>query len=176
MQLKSELKEEKNKNNNLSKEISFLKEQIINLQSQINNQINSQINNQIDNSKNINKLINSNNPNETINKLIKEKEDLIEKLKRYPVILEKNEKLISIIFTPSNQNIHYSLICKNTDTIHKIEEELYKDYPELAQNENYFLYKGKVLNRFQPFEKNGIKNGATIILNPIDSLINLKSK
>ena len=91
MQLKSELKEEKNKNNNLSKEISFLKEQIIHLQSQINNQINSQINNQIDNSKNINKLINSNNPTETINKLIKEKEDLIEKLKRYPVILEKTK-------------------------------------------------------------------------------------
>ena len=94
MQLKTELKEEKNKNDNLSKEIDFLKEQIIHLQSQINNQINSQINNQIDNSKNINKLINSNNPTETINKLIKEKEDLIEKLKRYPVILEKNEKLI----------------------------------------------------------------------------------
>ena len=31
MQLKTELKEEKNKNDNLSKEISFLKEQIINL-------------------------------------------------------------------------------------------------------------------------------------------------
>ena len=58
MQLKIELKEEKNKNNNLSKEISFLKEQIIHLQSQINNQINSQINNQIDSSKNIDKLIN----------------------------------------------------------------------------------------------------------------------
>ena len=132
MQLKSELKEEKNKNDNLSKEISFLKEQVINLQSKINNQVNNQNNNQIDNSKNINKLINSNNPNETINKLIKEKEDLIEKMKRYPAILEKNEKLISIIFTAINQKINYSLICKNTDTIIKVEKELYKEFPKLS--------------------------------------------
>ena len=118
---------------------------------------------------------NSNNTNETINKLIKEKDDLIEKIKRYPAILEKNEKLISIIFTPSNQKFHYSLICKNTDTIHRIEEQLYKEYPELIENENCFLSKGKLLNRFQPFEKNGIKNGDTIIINQIDSSIILKS-
>ena len=91
MKLKSKLKEEKNKNDNLSKEISILKQQISHLQSQINNQNNIQIDNTLISSQ-------SNDSNEKLIKLIKEKDDLISKLKRYPVILEKNEKLISIIF------------------------------------------------------------------------------
>ena len=158
--MKSELAEEKNKNNLLSNEISILKNQITLIQSQINNQDNILI----DNSKN---SINSNNSNEALNKLIKEKNELLEKIKRYPVILEKNEKLISIIFASENRKFNYSLICKNTDNIHKIEEELYKECPKLFETEISFLINGKLLNRFQPFEKNNIKNGDTIILKQI---------
>ena len=101
-------------------------------------------------------------------KLNKEKDDLLEKIKRYPVILEKGEKLISIIFSSINQNFNYSLICKNTDNIQKIEEQLYNQYPQIMETENYFSFKGKLLNKFQAFEKNNIKNGDTIILKQID--------
>ena len=72
---------------------------------------------------------------------------------------------MSIIFTSVDQNTHYSLICKNTDTINKLEAELYKEYPDYTETENYFLCKGKIINKFHTFEMNNIKNGDVIILN-----------
>ena len=113
---------------------------------------------------------NQNNSNEYFVKSIREKENIIndlkEKLKRFPFILEKNEKLMSVIFSSVNQKINYSIVCKNTDNIHKLEEELYKEYPSLFERHNYFfLSKGKVLGKYQTLESNHIKNGDTIILN-----------
>ena len=57
------------------------------------------------------------------------------------------------------------MICKNTDTIHDLEKELYKEYPNYSTSDNFFLSKGKIINRFQSFESNGIKNGDVILLN-----------
>ena len=113
---------------------------------------------------------NQDNSNEYFVKSIREKENIIndlkEKLKRFPFILEKNEKLMSVIFSSVNQKINYSIVCKNTDNIHKLEEELYKEYPSLFERHNYFfLSKGKVLGKYQTLESNHIKNGDTIILN-----------
>ena len=114
-----------------------------------------------------------NNSNDILIKLINEKEnkirDLEEKIKRYPFILEKNEKIMSIIFSSINEKVNFSMVCKNTDTIHKLEEKLYEEYPNLSERENYFLCKGIVLNKFQSFEKNHIKNGDIILLNQNDS-------
>ena len=103
-----------------------------------------------------------------INELNKQINELNKKLKRYPINLEENEKLMSVIFTSVDQKAHYSIICKNTDTIHNLESELYKEYPEYCVTENYFLCKGQVINKFQSFEMNHIKNGDTIILNKRD--------
>ena len=113
---------------------------------------------------------NQDNSNEYFVKSIRDKENIIndlkEKLKRFPFILEKNEKLMSVIFSSVNQKINYSIVCKNTDNIHKLEEELYKEYPNLFERHNYFfLSKGKVLGKYQTLESNHIKNGDTIILN-----------
>ena len=187
--LESELKNEKNKNNILLTENKKLKQE----HSQLKNKINSYDNQQTINNNLLNEiqklqqqtieshdqLFNSiknlgnnlsNNSNDSIIKLIKDKEDRInelnEKLKRYPFILEKNEKIMSIIFSSVNQKINYSIVCKNTDNINKIEEQLYKEYPNLFENQYYiFLCKGKIINRYQTFESNHIKNGDTIILN-----------
>ena len=68
-----------------------------------------------------------------------------------------------------NQKINYSLICKNTDTIIKVEKELYKEFPKLSETLNSFSSKGNLLNKFQTFEKNNIKNGDTIIINQNES-------
>ena len=92
-------------------------------------------------------------------------EDLNEKLNRFPFILEKGEKILSVIFTSVSQNVNYSMVCKNTDSIHKLEEELYKAFPELKQTNNYFLCKGSVIDRFEQFEKFKIKNSDIIIIN-----------
>ena len=96
-------------------------------------------------------------------KLYKKIEDLNEKLSRYPFKLEKDEKIISVIF--ASASITYSAVCKNTDTINKLEPELYEKYPELSETNNYFLYKGTVANRFKKFEELKFKNGDIIIIN-----------
>ena len=106
--------------------------------------------------------------NDANDKLYKEIYDLNEKLKRYPVVLEQNEKLISIIFTSSEQKKYYSIICKNTDNINKLEGEFYREYPQFSETDNYFMCKGKLLNKFHTFESNNIKNGDVIIVNQRD--------
>ena len=190
--LESELKEEKNKNNDLLNENKMLKNENSQLKNNLLNNIqninsnilkeNSQLKeliiksyNQIINSINDNKNFDNNFSNaqnsshDSIYKLIKDKENIIndlnEKLKRFPFILEKNEKLMSIIFSSFDEKINYSLICKNTDNIHKLEGELYKEFPNLFEGQKYlFFYKGKSINKYQTFESNHIKNGDIIIL------------
>ena len=131
---------EQNKNSVLSKENANLKQQISQLQFQLTSQNNFQNMNNIQNNS-FDKFIN----------LINEKENKIreleEKIKRYPFVLEKNEKLMSIIFSSVNQKVNYSMVCKNTDTINKLEAKLYEEYPNLSESENYFLCKGKLLNK-----------------------------
>ena len=159
--LQVELNSEQTKNYKLSNENANLKQKISQLQFQLNSQNMNNISNIQNNS--YDKLIN----------LINEKENIIknlkEKIKRYPFVLEKNEKIMSIIFSSVNQKVNYSMVCKNTDTIHKLEEKLYEEYPNLSERENYFLCKGKLLNKFQSFETNHIKNGDIILLNQNDS-------
>ena len=62
---------------------------------------------------------------------------------------------MSVIFTSVDQKAHYSIICKNTDTIY-------------SETDNYFLCNGQVINKFKTFEVNHIKNGDTIVLNKRD--------
>ena len=175
--LNKQLLEKTNKINTLSKENSELKQKIMELNLLINkkdkehsllrnkiNELNSKINNQIDPN-------NSNNHNKML-ELYEKIEILQEKLKRFPFILEKNEKLMSIIFSSVDQKIHFSIICKNTDTINKLEAELYREYPQFSETDNYFMCKGKVLNKFHPFESDNIKNGDVIIVDKRDIQMN----
>ena len=113
----------------------------------------------IDNKEEVNKLY------KKIDKLNEKIEDLTEKLKRFPFILEENEKIMSVIFTSTDQKILYSMVCKNTNTIHDLEKELYKEFPDYSDAENIFLCKGQLINKFQSFESNKIKNGDIIVLN-----------
>ena len=141
--------EEQNKNNLLTKENYNLNCEIQNLKFQINS---------FQNNSNSNIYI-------EMNQLYKQINDLNEKLNRFPFILERNEKMMSIIFASVDQSIHYSIVCKNTDNIHQLEGELYREYPQFSETENYFMCKGKVLNKFHSFESNYIKNGDVIVLN-----------
>ena len=75
---------------------------------------------------------------------------------------------MSIIFSSVSQNIHYSIVCKNTDDINKLERELYREYPQFSKTDNYFMCKGKVINKFDTFESNHIKNGYVILVNQRD--------
>jgi hypothetical protein len=102
---------------------------------------------------------------ETIIEKDKKIRELELKISRFPFILEEGEVLMSIIFISSDQNLHYSVICKNTDEFYKIESQIYKKYPEYTENENFFILNGKKINRYKTLEQNGVKNNDIIILN-----------
>ena len=108
---------------------------------------------------------NTQNNSDDIVSLYKRIDDLNKKLSRYPFVLEEGEKILSVIFTSVSQKVNYSMVCKNTDSIYKLEGELYNTFPELAQTNNCFLCKGTVVNRFKKFEELKFKNGDIIIIN-----------
>ena len=85
-------------------------------------------------------------------------------LKRYPIELSENEKLMSIIINSSEETIQHSFIFKNTDKFFKIEGILYNEYPEYKELSNYFLSNGKKINKFKTLEENKIKNSDIITL------------
>ena len=130
------------------------------LKSKLNNE--NLINN-IDNKNNIN----PNNYSKII-ELYAEIDDLKEKLSRYPFELKKDEKMISVIFTPDDKKIHSSIICKNTEKFITLEEKLYEDYPEYSKNNNDFVVNGNIIQKFKTLEENNISNSNIIILNQIN--------
>ena len=75
------------------------------------------------------------------------------------------EKAIAALFISTDQNVTYSIACKNTTTFVKVEEKLYEEYPQYKETNNYFLHNGSVIKRFKTVEENHIKNGKPIILN-----------
>ena len=105
-----------------------------------------------------------------MNNIYEEIKEVKEKINRYPFILEKGEKLMSIIISSRDEKMLYSLPCKNNNTINDIEKKLYREFPEYYDNKNIFLYKGKIINKFETFQKNNIKNGDILILELADNL------
>ena len=51
-----------------------------------------------------------------------------------------------------DQKIKYPIICKSTDKFTKIEELLYKEFPEYRESENIFLVNGQKVDRFQSMD------------------------
>ena len=147
-----------NKNIELTKENGILKEKVNRLTFELSKIKNSEKNLQI----------NRNDDKDLYKKyiILNEKcEELNKQLNRYPIKLKENEKLISVIFTSVDQNIHYSIVCKNTNTINNLEAELYSKFPEYSETENYFLCKGARISKFKTFDHYHIDNGDIIILN-----------
>ena len=147
-----------NKNIELTKENGILKEKVNKLTFELSKIKNSEKNLQI----------NQNDDKDLYKKyiILNEKCEILNKqLNRYPIKLKENEKLISVIFTSVDQNIHYSIVCKNTNTINNLEAELYSKFPEYSETENYFLCKGARISKFKTFDHYHIDNGDIIILN-----------
>ena len=183
--LRRELEEEKKKNKNLQDTINKLNNTINQLKQEHNTDIlkykkeikayidrNEILNNQIKklsldntNLKEEIEKVNIQNNSDDIVSLYKRIDDLNKKLSRYPFVLEEGEKILSVIFTSVSKKVNYSMVCKNTDSIYKLEGELYKTFPELSETDNCFLCKGTVVNRFKKFEELKFKNGDIIIIN-----------
>ena len=183
--LRRELEEEKKKNKNLQDTINKLNNTINQLKQEHNTDIlkykkelkvyvdkNEILNNQIKklsldntNLKEEIEKVNFQNKSDEIIRLYKKIDGLYEQIKRYPFILEEGEKILSVIFTLVSQKVNYSMVCKNTDSIYILEGELYKAFPELVETNNYFLFKGTVVNKSKKLEELNIKNGDIIVIN-----------
>ena len=153
--LESELKEEKNKYKIL--------EERLKLELDKNNKIQG-----LDN-----KLRNYHSKISLLYKIILEKDEKIEilekKLKRYPFELNEGEKLITVNFSSTDQNIqNYSIICKNAEIFSKIEKKFCEDFTEYSNTQNYFTFNGNRVNKLRTLKENGIKNNDIIVINVFD--------
>ena len=158
--LEKELNDEKNKNKRLEKELKDIK---IKLDKQI--KINKDLNDKIEKYKISKKKDSKESLYEVIMEKDKEIKELNLKLSRYPIVLNDGEKIMTIIFQSSNEEINYAALCKNTDIFNKIETQLYECYPEYRENENFFTSNGIKINKYKNMDENNIKNNDIIIFN-----------
>jgi hypothetical protein len=71
---------------------------------------------------------------------------------------------ISIIFSPQNQEFHYTVVCELNETFEQIEKKLYKEYPILENKNLTFLCKGNLINnKKKTLAELNIKNSDIII-------------
>ena len=99
----------------------------------------------------------------------REVKELKKRLSRYPFDLNEGEKMMTVNFISFEQKINnYSVICKNTDIFNLIEKQLYEEYKEFYETENYFTVNGRKIHKLKSLDENQIKNNDVIILNTLD--------
>ena len=163
--LNKKLKSEQEKNIQLSKTINELKQQLI-IQQKLNLELNSKLKYYEEKIKNDEIKMQNQISGSTMNDLLIEIKELKEKIKRYPINLEKGEKLMLIHFVSTDQKIqNYCILCKNTDPLNSLENQLYKQYEEFADSINFFTVRGKRVSSNKTLDENGIQNNDVITLN-----------
>ena len=163
--LNKKLIAEQKKNNELSKTITEL-EQKLKQEIQINSELRYRIKDLEEKIKNSEKQAKTRISNTNMNELLNEIKELKEKIKRYPINLEKGEKLMIINFMSSDQKIqNCPILCKNTDYFNSLENQLYKKYEEYENNINYFTVGGRRILPNKTLEENKIKDNDVIVLN-----------
>ena len=75
-----------------------------------------------------------------------------------------SNKIIEVKFVSFDQKIECQMKCLPSDTLAKIEGEVYKMYPEYRKTNNNFVTNGSIVIRFQTLAENDIKNGQIIEL------------
>ena len=152
--LKKELEEEKKKNKSLQDTINQLKEGIE------KNKID--MNNLIENNKKLEKLL------EEKNKEIHDYKTKLNNLNNHEQLISFNEgdKIMSVLFMTqgSNDIVNYSMACKSSDLLVRLEERLYDDFPKYKNYETYFMVNASRIYRFKTLEENNIKNNDIISL------------
>ena len=91
---------------------------------------------------------------------------LLEKLQTiFSFKISEDDKIIFIIFMASDENIHYSMICKSTEIFSELEKRLYIKYTQYKETKNYYYYDiGDKINVNKTLEDNKIKDNNVIII------------
>ena len=100
------------------------------------------------------------------------KEEILELKTLNPFGLKKGENLFSLVFVSTEYpNVNnFSLICKNTELFSEIEQKLNVQFPELKNNDIFFLVNGSLVQKDKTLEENKIKSGNVIELCKIEDV------
>ena len=85
--------------------------------------------------------------------------------KNYLYSLNKNENKFAINFISVDQKILYPISCNINDSIAKLEEIVYNQYPEYKEYNTYLTVNGMQIKRFKTIKENNIKEGNAITIN-----------
>jgi len=163
--LKIDLEKEKKINNELSLNIKKLESMLNEKEKEIieEKRQKNELIKKINDIKNISQ-------NNKIFELIEKKEEMeneIKKLKElFPFEYRLGEKIYTVTFISSNENIHFSMICKNTDKFYRLEDAFYEKFPEYKKYNNLFLFQGKIIDKFNNLESNKINDNDIIFVKP----------
>ena len=91
------------------------------------------------------------------------KKNIINDIKlNIPIDFKTGEKMISVIFISVDENIYYSIICKNTDIFSNIKDKFYDKYPEYKNTKTEFFVNGNKVDILKSIDDNKIKNSDII--------------
>ena len=74
------------------------------------------------------------------------------------------DQMRTVHFISTDQTLQCSIACIGTDIFVEVEEQLYKQYPEHREHNNYFLANGKQVLRFKTIDQNNIGEGKPVTM------------
>ena len=74
----------------------------------------------------------------------------------------------AVNFILVEKNIHYPIVCYNSDNFSKLEEQLFTEFPEIKNKNIYYLANGSTVDTSATVEENKFKHGTNIIINFVD--------
>ena len=78
--------------------------------------------------------------------------------------VQPDEEFISVNFVSmaSQDIINYSIVCKQSWLFSKLEEKLYKDFPQYNKPETYFMFNANMIERNKTLKENKIGNNSIV--------------
>ena len=77
--------------------------------------------------------------------------------------VQTDEEFISVNFVSTAQDItNYSIVCKQSWLFSKLEEKLYKDFPQYNNPDTYFMFKANMIERNKTLKENKIGNNSVV--------------
>ena len=166
-ELEKQLNIEKDQNQNLLKELQDLKDKIKLIQD---------LENKLEEEKNKNKILKDKNEKKkkkiykNIKGLLKGydiKQEAIQKI--ISKLTGQNKDIIKVNFISTDQQINCSLECNKNEKFNKLENLLYKQYPQFNDPKTYFIVNGIKVEKDKTLEENKIKNNDTIMVNKVNT-------
>ena len=78
--------------------------------------------------------------------------------------VQTDEEFISVNFVSmaSQDIINYSIVCKQSWLFSKLEEKLYKDFPQYNNPDTYFMINANMIERNKTLKENKIRNNSVV--------------